>query len=199
MPAGVHSFYLRECYLANKLSQGKMVLDNVRIDLKKVKIPIYNLAARDDHIAPLQSVFRVGQHMGGPTRLVVSGSGHIAGVVNPPAAKKYQYWTNPKPAATLEEWLKGATEHPGSWWEDWYGWISERSGLKVPAPTPGSGKLDGDRRRAGKLCAGEGAVARRLRQNSAFASRFASSNRRHRCICRAAPMTGRGMWDAGPG
>jgi len=141
MPAGVHSFYLRECYLANKLSQGKMVLDNVRIDLKKVKIPVYNLAARDDHIAPIQSVFRVGKFMGGPTKLVVSGSGHIAGVVNPPAAKKYQYWTNLKPAATLEEWLKGATEHPGSWWEDWYEWISERSGLKVPAPTPGSGKL----------------------------------------------------------
>ena len=141
MPAGVHSFYLRECYLGNKLSQGKMVLDNVRIDLKKVKIPIYNLAAREDHIAPIQSVFRVGQHMGGPVKLVVSGSGHIAGVVNPPAAKKYQYWTNPKPAATLEEWMSGATEHPGSWWEDWYGWISERSGLKVPAPVPGGGKL----------------------------------------------------------
>jgi polyhydroxyalkanoate synthase len=141
MPAGVHSFYLRECYLANKLSQGKMVLDNVRIDLKKVKIPVYNLAARDDHIAPLPSVFRVGKYMGGPTKLVIAGSGHIAGVVNPPAAKKYQYWTNPKSAATLEDWLKGATEHPGSWWEDWYGWISERSGLKVPAPTPGSGKL----------------------------------------------------------
>ena len=141
MPAGVHSFYLRECYLGNKLAQGKMVLDNVRIDLKKVKIPVYNLAARDDHIAQLQSVFRVGKYMGGPTKLVVSGSGHIAGVVNPPAANKYQYWTNPKPAATLEDWLNGATEHPGSWWEDWYGWISERSGLKVPAPTPGSGKL----------------------------------------------------------
>ncbi len=141
MPAGVHSFYLRECYLGNKLSQGKMVLDNVRIDLKKVKIPIYNLAAREDHIAPIQSVFRVGKHMGGPVKLVVSGSGHVAGVINPPAAKKYQYWTNPKPAASLEDWLSGATEHPGSWWEDWYGWISERSGLKVAAPTPGSGKL----------------------------------------------------------
>ena len=75
MPAGVHSFYLRECYMANKLSQGKMVLDNVRIDLKKVKMPVYNLAAREDHIAPLASVFRVGKFMGGPTRLVVSGLG----------------------------------------------------------------------------------------------------------------------------
>ena len=141
MPAGVHSFYLRECYMANKLSQGKMVLDNVRIDLKKVKIPIYNLAAREDHIAPLASVFRVGQFMGGETRLVVSGSGHIAGVVNPPEANKYQYWTNDTWAPTLEEWLKGAAEHPGSWWPDWAKWIAEKSGPKMPAPTPGSGKL----------------------------------------------------------
>ena len=141
MPAGVHSFYLRECYLGNKLAKGKMVLDNVRIDLKKVKIPVYNLAARDDHIAPLQSVFRVGQFMGGETRLVIAGSGHIAGVVNPPAAKKYQYWTNDKGAPTVEEWLKGATEHAGSWWPDWLQWISARSGRKIPAPTPGSGRL----------------------------------------------------------
>ena len=142
MPAGVHSFYLRECYLANKLSHSKMVLDNVRIDLKKVTIPIYNLAARDDHIAPLASVFRVGQFMGGTTKLVVSGSGHIAGVVNPPDAKKYQYWTNENQDGTLEDWLKGAEEHAGSWWPDWFQWISERSGNKIPAPAPGSGKLN---------------------------------------------------------
>jgi polyhydroxyalkanoate synthase subunit PhaC len=141
MPAGVHSFYLRECYMANKLAQGKMVLDNVRIDLKKVKMPVYNLAAREDHIAPLASVFRVGRYFGGPTRLVVSGSGHIAGVVNPPEANKYQYWTNDKPAATHEEWLKTATEHPGSWWPDWAEWIADKSGPKVKAPVPGSGKL----------------------------------------------------------
>jgi polyhydroxyalkanoate synthase subunit PhaC len=141
MPAGVHSFYLRECYMANKLAQGKMVLDNVRIDLKKVKIPVYNLAAREDHIAPLASVFRLGRFFGGATKLVVSGSGHIAGVVNPPDANKYQYWTNDKWAPTMEEWLKGATEHPGSWWPDWAKWISEKSGPLVPAPIPGSGKL----------------------------------------------------------
>jgi polyhydroxyalkanoate synthase subunit PhaC len=141
MPAGVHSFYLRECYMANKLSQGKMVLDNIRIDLKKVKIPVYNLAAREDHIAPLQSVFRVGHHMGGETKLVVAGSGHIAGVVNPPEANKYQYWTNPEPAATVEDWFKGATEHAGSWWPDWLAWMATRSGAKIPAPKPGDGKL----------------------------------------------------------
>jgi polyhydroxyalkanoate synthase len=141
MPAGVHSFYLRECYLANKLSKGNMILDNVRIDLRKVRIPVYNLAAREDHIAPLPSVFRVGQYMGSETRLVVSGSGHIAGVVNPPEARKYQYWTNPRPAKTLEDWMAGAAEHPGSWWVDWIEWIGARSGKKIEAPRPGSGKL----------------------------------------------------------
>ena len=139
MPAGVHSFYLRECYMNNRLSQGRMVLDNTRIDLKKVKVPIYNLACKEDHIAPLPSVFRLGQFFGGETRLVVSGSGHIAGVVNPPAAKKYQYWTNDDEAGTLEQWMKTAKEHAGSWWPDWLDWITSRSGDKITAPVPGEG------------------------------------------------------------
>ncbi len=141
MPANVHSFYLRECYLNNRLSQGKMVLENVRIDLKKVTVPIYNLAAREDHIAPLASVFGLGQYFGGNTRMVVAGSGHIAGVVNPPEANKYQYWTNENDAATVEDWLKGATEHAGSWWPDWLSWISALSGEMVSARVPGEGKL----------------------------------------------------------
>ncbi len=142
MPAGVHSFYLRECYLANKLAQGKMILDGVHIDLKKVKVPVYNLAAKDDHIAPLPSVFKVGQFFGGETKLVVSASGHIAGVVNPPEARKYKYWSNEAAAENLENWLKTATEHDGSWWPDWADWITTRSGAKVSAPVPGDGKLD---------------------------------------------------------
>lgn len=142
MPAGVHSFYLRECYMANKLARGKMILDGVHIDLKKVKVPVYNLAARDDHIAPLPSVFKVGQFLGGETKLVVSASGHIAGVVNPPEARKYKYWTNDAPAENLESWLKTATEHEGSWWPDWADWITTRSGDKVSAPVPGDGKLE---------------------------------------------------------
>ncbi len=142
MPAGVHSFYLRECYLANKLAQGKMILDGVHIDLKKVQVPVYNLAARDDHIAPLPSVFKVGQFFGGETKLVVSGSGHIAGVVNPPEARKYKYWTNDIPAENLETWLQTATEHDGSWWPDWAEWITTRSGAKISPPVPGDGKLD---------------------------------------------------------
>ena len=141
MPAGVHSFYLRECYMNNRLAHGNMMLDNTRIDLSKVKIPVYNLAAREDHIAPLPSVFRVGEFMGGETTLVVSGSGHIAGVVNPPAAGKYQYWTNAAGAETLEDWMAGATEHAGSWWPHWKEWITAKSGAMVKAPVPGDGKL----------------------------------------------------------
>jgi polyhydroxyalkanoate synthase subunit PhaC len=141
MPGAVHSFYLRQCYLANSLSKGEMVLDGVTIDLKKVTVPIYNLAAREDHIAPLPSVFLLGQFMGGATKLVVAGSGHIAGVVNPPDAGKYQYWTNGTGAATLEEWLQGATETPGSWWPDWLTWITALSGSKVAARIPGDAGL----------------------------------------------------------
>jgi polyhydroxyalkanoate synthase subunit PhaC len=141
MPAAVHSGYLRECYLNNRLSHGKMVLDGTRVDLSKVNLPIYNLATREDHIAPLPSAFRVGEFLGGKTRLVVAGSGHIAGVVNPPEAQKYQYWTNEKGAGTPEEWFKGATEHKGSWWPDWYAWIARYSGEKIKARIPGEGKL----------------------------------------------------------
>ena len=141
MPAGVHSFYLRECYMNNSLAKGKMVLDNVAIDLSKVKIPIYNLAAREDHIAPLPSVFRLSEYFGGETTLVVSGSGHIAGVVNPPSMRKYQYWTNAAGAETVEEWMAGAVETPGSWWPHWKEWIAAKSGKLVKAPVPGDGKL----------------------------------------------------------
>lgn len=136
-----HSFYLRQCYLENNLSNGKMVLDGITIDLSKITTPVYNLAARSDHIAPLPSVFKIGQLFGGETRLVVSGSGHIAGVVNPPAAHKYQYWHNDGDKDNLDNWLKNATEHPGSWWPDWQKWINKRSGKKVDAREPGEGKL----------------------------------------------------------
>jgi polyhydroxyalkanoate synthase subunit PhaC len=139
MPANVHSFYLRECYLHNRLSKGAMTLNGIRLDLRKVKLPVYNLATREDHISPLASVFRLGDKFGGPVRLVVAGSGHIAGVVNPPEAQKYQYWTNEDGAPTLDEWMAEATEHPGSWWPDWLEWISKRSGKKVPARRPEDG------------------------------------------------------------
>ena len=141
MPAKVHSYYLRQCYLDNALARGLMTLDGERIDLRKVKLPVYNLAAREDHIAPLPSVFKIGDFLGGPVRLVVSGSGHIAGVVNPPESHKYQYWTNEDGAPTLAEWFEGATEHAGSWWPDWAQWMGERAGPMVKPRIPGEGPL----------------------------------------------------------
>jgi polyhydroxyalkanoate synthase len=142
MPAAVHSFYLRECYMENKLAKGTMVLDDMPIDLSKVKIPIYNLAAKEDHIAPLPSVYRLAEFFGGPVKMVVSGSGHIAGVVNPPAAGKYQYWTNDNVVQTLEDWLSGATETTGSWWPNWLEWIVEKSGKKITARQVVNGLCD---------------------------------------------------------
>ncbi|WP_342642223.1 PHA/PHB synthase family protein [Rhodoligotrophos ferricapiens] len=141
MPAALHSYYLRECYLHNRLAKGDMLLKGVRIDLSKVTVPIYNLATREDHIAPLGSAFRVGQTFGGDTRLVVAGSGHIAGVINPPEAGKYAYWTSDAHPETPEEWLAQAEEHKGSWWPDWIEWLRPHAGEMVPARSPGEGQL----------------------------------------------------------
>ncbi len=141
MPEATHLFYLREFYKNNALAEGKMELGGVTLDLGKVTIPVYLQSARDDHIAPFRSVYKTTGLMKGPIRFIIAGSGHIAGVINPPAAHKYQYWTNDKLPATIDEWQAGATEHPGSWWGDWDGWLSKLSGKKVPARKPGGGKL----------------------------------------------------------
>jgi polyhydroxyalkanoate synthase len=134
MPAANHSYYLRNCYLENRLSKGTMVLENTQLDLGKIKVPVYNLATREDHIAPAESVLLGSKFFGGPVRYVLSGSGHIAGVVNPPSMKKYQYWTNDNlDAANLAEWMKGAEEHKGSWWPDWRQWLGELDAEEVPA------------------------------------------------------------------
>jgi polyhydroxyalkanoate synthase subunit PhaC len=134
MPAANHSYYLRNCYLENRLSTGSLVLDNTLLDLSKVKVPVYNLAAREDHIAPAESVLYGSQFFGGPVKYVLSGSGHIAGVVNPPAGGKYQYWTNDNiKAASVAEWMKGAVEHKGSWWPDWLQWLQSIDAERVPA------------------------------------------------------------------
>jgi polyhydroxyalkanoate synthase len=134
MPAANHSYYLRNCYLDNRLSTGTMVLDNTLLDLSKVKVPVYNLATREDHIAPADSVLYGSQFFGGPVKFVLSGSGHIAGVVNPPAGGKYQYWTNDNiKDIKLADWLKGAQEHRGSWWPDWREWLESIDSEKVPA------------------------------------------------------------------
>jgi len=141
MPKQMHLFYLRECYLNNTLSKGEMVLGGERLDLGKIKIPVYLQSSRDDHIAPYHSVYKGVRLYGGEARFIVAGSGHIAGVINPPAANKYQYWTNTGQPLDAESWLAGATEHPGSWWPDWHKWVSAKSGKKVATRQPGSGKL----------------------------------------------------------
>jgi polyhydroxyalkanoate synthase len=142
MPAANHSFYLRNCYLENRLAKGEMVIDNVKLDLKKVKIPVYNLATREDHIAPAKSVYVGSSLFGGPMKYVLAGSGHIAGVVNPPDKVKYQYWTGPAPkGADVEKWIAGAQEHPGSWWPDWLDWLKQQDASQVKAREPGGGKL----------------------------------------------------------
>ena len=139
MPAANHSYYLRNCYLENRLSTGTMVLDNTLLDLSKVKVPVYNLATREDHIAPADSVLYGSQFFGGPVKYVLSGSGHIAGVVNPPAGGKYQYWTNDNiRGAKFADWLKDANEHKGSWWPDWREWLETIDAEKVPARAVGS-------------------------------------------------------------
>jgi polyhydroxyalkanoate synthase len=142
LPAANHSFYLRNCYLDNKLTSGGMKIGDTPIDLKSIKVPIYNLATREDHIAPAKSVLLGSKFFGGPVKYVLSGSGHIAGVVNPPDKKKYQYWTGARPrSANLDGWLAKATEHPGSWWPDWLAWLKAQDPTEVPARVPGDGKL----------------------------------------------------------
>jgi len=142
MPAANHSYYLRNCYLENRLSTGSMVLDNTLLDLSKVKVPIYNLATREDHIAPADSVLYGSQFFGGPVKYVLSGSGHIAGVVNPPASGKYQFWTSDNiKDVTLADWLKGAQEHKGSWWPDWREWLASIDAEEVPARAVGTEAL----------------------------------------------------------
>lgn len=141
MPAANHSYYLRNCYLENNLSQDKMQLAGKTLKLSDVKIPIYNLAAREDHIAPARSAYIGGKLFGGEVTYVMAGSGHIAGVVNPPAAGKYQYWTDGPKDAEFHDWVAGATESPGSWWPHWHEWIRANSDAEVPARKPGGKKL----------------------------------------------------------
>src|SRR3954463_722903 len=141
MPAANHSFYLRRCYINNDLAQKRIELGGVTLDLTQMTIPVYHLAAREDHIAPARSVFLGAQVLGGPVRFVVSGSGHIAGVVNPPARNRYQHWTGGPPTGELETWLEAAEECPGSWWPDWQAWSEAQDSKRVPAREIGGGKL----------------------------------------------------------
>lgn len=141
MPAANHAFYLRNCYLENRLSRGKMTIGGKTIDLKQVFTPIYNLATREDHIAPPLSVFIGSSCFGGPVDFILAGSGHIAGVVNPPHRNRYQFWTGGPATGRFEDWTKSAIETPGSWWPHWKNWIHIKTPEMVKARIPGKGKL----------------------------------------------------------
>jgi polyhydroxyalkanoate synthase len=141
MPAAMHSFYLRKMYQENLLSQpGGITLNGVKIDLRKIKTPAFILSTREDHIAPWRSTYAATQLYGGPVKFVLSASGHIAGVVNPPGSK-YGHWTNAKNPPSPDDWLATAEKHESSWWPMWEEWISHYSGGEVPARQPGDGKL----------------------------------------------------------
>ena len=142
MPKTLHLDYLRQMYGANALAKGQFEIGGLTADLSKVEIPLYFQASREDHIAPMNSVYRSAKLFGGKdVTFTLAGSGHIAGVINAPAAKKYQHWTNPALPATLAEWQADAVEHPGSWWEHWSAWLGARSGKQIPARDPAKGPL----------------------------------------------------------
>jgi polyhydroxyalkanoate synthase len=140
MPLKLHMEYLGKCYRDNALAQAQMMLGGKTLDLSKVKTPIFMQASKEDHIAPALSVYKGARLFGGPLTFMLAGSGHIAGVINPPAAKKYQHWTNEGFPATYEQWIKGADEHPGSWWPVLDAWLAKKSGTKVAAREPGKGR-----------------------------------------------------------
>lgn len=128
MAAANHCFYLREFYNENRLAKGEMTIGGKKLDIGKIKLPVFSVAAREDHIAPAASVYRGSLMFGGPVDFVLAGSGHIAGVVNPPEKVKYQYWTKGERADNLGDWIKTSRETPGSWWPYWIEWLSQKSG-----------------------------------------------------------------------
>jgi polyhydroxyalkanoate synthase len=144
LPAKWHRAYLDDLYVANKLVAGGIEVAGTPIDIDTVKTPIYVQAGREDHISPPESVWKIMDHFAGEKRFVLAGSGHIAGVVNPPAAEKYCYWTNDEACGSLRDFIEGAAEHKGSWWPDWLGWLKSQSAKTVKvegARVPGMGKL----------------------------------------------------------
>jgi len=142
LPAAMHSYYLRNMYQKNLLVKpGGLTFDGVAIDLTTIETPAFMLSAKEDHIAPWASTYAATQLFSGPVKFVLAASGHIAGVVNPPAAGKYSYWTNPKNPKDPKAWLAGAKEHPGSWWPTWSKWAAKYGGGKVAARVPGDRKL----------------------------------------------------------
>jgi polyhydroxyalkanoate synthase len=141
MPKALHLFYLRRFYQDNALAKGQLTLGGQTLELGAVKTPVYAQASKEDHIAPFRSVYRGVNLFGGPKTFILAGSGHIAGVINHPAAGKYQHWTNSELQGQADDWMAKAQEHPGSWWPHWAAWLAERSGGKVAARDPAKGPL----------------------------------------------------------
>ena len=142
MPQRMHSFYLRRMYMDNALAEpGALEIAGERLDLTAVKTRTYVVGTREDHIAPWPGVYRGARHYGGPVRFILAASGHIAGIVNPPAAGKYSHWTHRQMLKDNESWLERAAEKPGSWWPDWASWVARSAGGKAPARIPGEGAL----------------------------------------------------------
>lgn len=144
MPAKMHSFYLRKLYMENRLVEpGGITIDGVAIDLGKIKTPCYFISTIEDHIAPWKSTYAGARSFGGPVRFVLGGSGHIAGIVNPPVANKYGFWINPaaKLPATPDDWLAGAQQNAGSWWTDWQAWLTAMDSEQTEPRDPAKGKL----------------------------------------------------------
>jgi len=144
MPYKMHSFYLRSMYMGNLLREpGGITLAGVPIDLSKVTTPSYFVSTAEDHIAPWRGTYLGATVLGGPVRFVLGGSGHIAGIINPPSAQKYGYWTHPAKAlpANPDDWMAGAVQHTGSWWTDWQAWVTGLDAAQVPARDPAKGKL----------------------------------------------------------
>ena len=143
LPAAMHSYYLRNMYQKNLLVKpGGLTFDGVAIDLSTIETPAFMLSAKEDHIAPWASTYTATQLFSGPIKFVLAASGHIAGVINPPAAGKYAHWTNSKNPKDPQAWLAGAKEHPGSWWPTWSKWAARYGDGKVAARVPGDRELN---------------------------------------------------------
>jgi len=137
LPGPFYAWYLRNTYLENNLIKpGKATVCGEKIDLRKLDMPFYLYGSREDHIVPIGGAYGTTQVLPGKNRFVMGSSGHIAGVINPPAAKKRSHWRREdgKFPQDVNDWIAGATEHPGSWWEDWAGWLKGHAGKQIAAP-----------------------------------------------------------------
>ena len=137
LPGPFYAWYLRNFYLENNLVKpGKLTLCGEKIDLGHLTLPVYIYGSREDHIVPITAAYASTQALPGKKRFVMGASGHIAGVINPPAKGKRSHWirADGKLPATLDQWLEAATEHPGSWWTDWSTWLKSHAGKQIAAP-----------------------------------------------------------------